>query len=149
MLPTQLSITLNLRFRPNTKRQGKLAPLLPFRLLQKLTVGFGLLLGFRFGLRRIKLGVLAPESVDATGGVDQLLSAGEKRMTGRANVEGKGLADGRASLKLVPASTLDHHLDILGMNLWFHLNHTPKLNHISCILYSESPLLASDSFVQV
>jgi hypothetical protein len=71
-----------LAFQPKYKMAGVDFATPAILLLSELAIGFGLLLGFRFGLCRIKFGVLAPESVDATGGVDQLLSAGEKRMTG-------------------------------------------------------------------
>ena len=67
------------------------------------------------------VGVFLSEALDATGGVNQLLLASEKRMAARADFHAQHVAlDGRASLKGVAASTVHCNGVIVGMNTGFH-----------------------------
>ena len=67
------------------------------------------------------VGVLLGEALDATGGVNQLLLAGEEGMAVRADFHAQHVAlDGRASLKRVAASAVHRNGMIVGVNTGFH-----------------------------
>jgi hypothetical protein len=84
-------------------------------LLDLLGASLGLL-----GFCLVGLSVLAAEALDASGGIDQLLLAGEKRVAIRADFEVNIALMGGSGGKRVPAGA--HHADfvICGMNLLFH-----------------------------
>jgi hypothetical protein len=67
------------------------------------------------------VGVLLSESLDAPGGVDKLLFAGEKGMTTRANFHPQRVAFyGRTRRESVPAGAMHGNSVIVGMNSGFH-----------------------------
>jgi|GEM_PF-4167601 len=63
--------------------------------------------------------VLAVESFDATGGINQLLLAGEKRVTARTDLE-SDLRLGRTRLPRFTARTVNGGGNILWMNIRLH-----------------------------
>jgi hypothetical protein len=67
---------------------------------------------------------LLAESLDATGGVDELLLAGEKRMAGRANID-IDLRLGAAGDEFISTGALYRALDVAGMDFFFH-GRSPK-----------------------
>jgi hypothetical protein len=67
------------------------------------------------------VGVFLGEALNAAGGVNQLLLAGEKRMAVRADFHTQHVAlDGRAGLKRVAAGAVHRNGMIVGMNTGFH-----------------------------
>jgi len=67
------------------------------------------------------VGVFLGESLDAPGGVDQLLFAGEKGMATRANFHSQRVAlDGRTRRESVPAGAMHGNSVIVGVNAGFH-----------------------------
>jgi len=73
-------------------------------------------------LRRLtSLFILAAEALDASGGVDQLLFAGEKRVAVGADFQMDIALMRRSGGKRVPASAHDADFVVCGMNLFFHL----------------------------
>ena len=85
---------------------------LPRELLRVVSGDLGLL-----GIRR---GELATEALDAAGGVDQLLLAGEERVAGRADFNDDRALVGRTRVELVAAGALYVRIGVSGMNscLW-------------------------------
>jgi hypothetical protein len=78
--------------------------------------GFG---GFDFGGG---VGVLFGEAFDAASSVNQLLFAGEERVAIGADFDVELLAfDGRASLEIIAAGTVDCYGVIVGVNTGFHV----------------------------
>jgi hypothetical protein len=67
------------------------------------------------------------ETLHATGGIDQFLLSGEKRMAGRADF-GRYLRLGRASLEAVAAETLHSHFIVLGVYSFFHFGPPQRPN---------------------
>src|SRR4051794_2481954 len=61
----------------------------------------------------------APESLDASAGVDELLLAGVERMAGRTDLDVE-LGLGRARVELVPARAPDVREDVVGMDSGLH-----------------------------
>src|SRR5262249_42089321 len=80
-----------------------------------------LLGGFsRFALRG---GVLLLKALDAAGGIDQLLLAGEERVAIRANFYAQHVAfDGRSRLEVVTAGAVNGDGMIVGVNTGFHVS---------------------------
>jgi hypothetical protein len=74
----------------------------------------------------LKFLVLLAEPFDPTGGVDQFLFSGKKRMAFGTNFDPDILL-GRPGCDLVTASTLDGRLKIVGMDVCFHINFNPLL----------------------
>jgi hypothetical protein len=67
------------------------------------------------------IGVFFGESLDASGGVDKLLFAGEKGMTAGANFHSQRVAlYGRTRRESVPAGAMHSNWMIVGMNAGFH-----------------------------
>jgi hypothetical protein len=67
------------------------------------------------------VGVFLGESLDAPGGVDQFLLAGEKGMATRANFYSQRVAlDGRTRRESVPAGAMHGNSVIVGVNAGFH-----------------------------
>jgi hypothetical protein len=77
-----------------------------------------------FALGSVALGVLAAETLDAAGGVNQLLLAGEERMTGGANFHVDVALVGGTGEKRIAAGAMDAHFLVSGMDGCFHK--TPK-----------------------
>jgi len=87
--------------------------------LQKLLLGGFDLCGFDFGSG---VGVLFGETLDAAGGVNQLLLAGEERVAASADVDVQLVAlYSRASGEIVAAGAMHRDGVIVGMNTGFHL----------------------------
>jgi hypothetical protein len=63
--------------------------------------------------------VTLPESLNATGSVDQFLFAGEERVTGRTDF-GINLRFGRTGFKGVTAETLDSNIYIFRVDSFSH-----------------------------
>src|SRR6184192_1025266 len=75
------------------------------------------------------VGVFLGEALDAAGGVNQLLLAGEERVAIRADFDIQPVAlDGRTSREIVAACAMHGYGVIVGVNAGFH----------------EAPFLASD-----
>ena len=73
--------------------------------------------------RRLGSGLLAiapVKSIHASGGIDQLLLAGEKRVTGGANLDVQIVFSRRARLKSFATCAGDGYLIIFGVNCRFH-----------------------------
>jgi len=107
------------RVRPKQEgdRQECLSHSVRLHLVAKLLFcgGFG---GFDFGGG---VGVLFGEALDAAGGVNQLLFAGEEGVAIGADFDVEALAfNGRASLEIVAAGAVDCYGVIIGMNTGFH-----------------------------
>ncbi len=79
--------------------------------------------GFRFGGGGFGggVGVLLGEALDAAGGVNEFLLAGEERMAIRADFNAQHVAfDGRARLERMAAGAVHRHGMIIGVNTGFH-----------------------------
>src|ERR1700731_161076 len=86
--------------------------------LQNLLLGGFDFCGFDFGS---SVGVLLGEALDAAGGVNQLLLAGEEGMAIRADFDVQLVAlDGRTGREIVPAGAMHRYSVIVGMNTGFH-----------------------------
>src|SRR5690348_6658330 len=73
------------------------------------------------GLSGLSVGVFLLEALDAAGGVDEFLLAGEKRMAAGADFDTQHVAlDGGTSLEGMAASAMDGHFVIVGVNTGFH-----------------------------
>ncbi len=68
------------------------------------------------------LAIALVESIDASGGIDQLLFTRKERVTGRANFDVQIALLGRASLKGLAASAANVNFDVFWVNSWFHLS---------------------------
>ena len=64
--------------------------------------------------------VLAAELVDSPAGIDDLLLARVKRMTGRAHLDQKVFAERRTRREFVAATTSDLYIAVVRMNVGFH-----------------------------
>ena len=69
---------------------------------------------------RLEFGVFLLELLDAAGGIDQFLLAGEIGMAMGADFDRKILRVGGISPNLVPARAGDDHIMQLRMNFLFH-----------------------------
>ncbi len=67
------------------------------------------------------LAIALVESIYASGGVDQLLFAGEERVSSRANFDVQVALLGRAGLECIAASAGNSYIDVFWVNSWFHL----------------------------
>src|SRR3984893_1262418 len=86
--------------------------------LQNLLLGGFDFCGFDFGS---SVGVLFGEALDAAGGVNELLLAGEEGMAIRADFDIQPVAlDGRTSREVVAAGAVHRYGMIGGMNSGFH-----------------------------
>ena len=79
-------------------------------------------------LRRFGFGVFAAEALDAAGGVDQLLLAGEEWMAARADFNADVALMGGAGHKRIAARAVHTDFVIGRMNCCFHNSFTPGLN---------------------
>jgi hypothetical protein len=68
------------------------------------------------------------ETLNAAGGINQLLFAGEKRMAGGTEFQ-PDIGLGGTGFKLVAAGAADRNGVVLGMDSFFH--HQPQKNHIA------------------
>jgi hypothetical protein len=67
------------------------------------------------------VGVLLGEALDAAGGVNELLLAGEEGMAARADFDIQPVAlDGRTGREIVAAGAMYRYGVIVGMNTGFH-----------------------------
>jgi hypothetical protein len=66
------------------------------------------------------LAVLLPEAFNTASGVDNLLLAGIKRVTGRTNFNVKRLAIGGAGRENIATATGDVDFDVVRVNSFFH-----------------------------
>ena len=86
--------------------------------LQKILFGGFDFCGFHFGSG---VGVLLGEALDAAGGVNELLLAGEEGMAVRADFDVQPVAlDGRSSGEIVAAGAVHRYGVIVGVNTGFH-----------------------------
>jgi len=86
--------------------------------LQNLLLGGFDFCGFHFGS---SVGVLFGEALDAAGGVNELLLAGEEGMAVRADFDTQPVAlDGRTSGEIVAAGAMHRYGVIVGVNTGFH-----------------------------
>ena len=69
------------------------------------------------------LAVTLVETIHASGGIDQLLFAGEERVASRANFDVQVALLGRARLERLAASAGNIYFDVFWVNSWFHLRH--------------------------
>jgi hypothetical protein len=94
-------------------------------------------------LRGLCLGVFPAEALHASGGIDELLLAGEKRMAIRANFHRDVALMGRAGHKCITARAVHAHFVVCGMNSCFHrisafrptvrpVNHCESLDSTGC-----------------
>ena len=81
-----------------------------------------LLLGGGFGFSRVALGVLAAETLDAAGGVHELLLAGKEGMAGSADFYADVALVGGASNKCVTAGAMHADFAVAGMDGCFHVS---------------------------
>jgi len=67
------------------------------------------------------VGVLLLKTLNAAGGVDELLFAGEKRVAARADFDAQHVAlDGRARLESISAGTVHSDGMVVGVDTGFH-----------------------------
>ena len=77
--------------------------------------------GGGFGFSRVALGVLAAEALHASGGVHELLLAGEEGMAGGADFYADVALVSRACGKRVSAGAMHSDLVVAGMDSCFHV----------------------------
>jgi hypothetical protein len=78
------------------------------------------------------------EAIDASRSIDQLLLAGEKRMTSRADFNVQIAFFGRARLKGFAAGAGNRDLAIFRVNLWFHYSLDPHYRQLNAT-FSNKP----------
>ena len=71
------------------------------------------------------------EAIDASRSINQLLLAGEKWMTSRADFNVQIAFFGRARLKGFAAGAGNRYLAIFRMNLWFHYSPDPHYRQLN------------------
>jgi hypothetical protein len=76
--------------------------------------------------------VLSVKPFDAAGSVDQLLLAGEERVTFRTYFQ-VNLCFSRTGPECFTARALHHRINVVGVNVCFHLS-PPKSIHDGCAL---------------
>jgi len=81
-----------------------------------------LLLGGGFGLPGVAFGVLAAETLDAAGGVHELLLAGKEGMAGGADFYADIALVGGAGGERVTAGAMHADLAVAGMDGCFHVS---------------------------
>ena len=81
-----------------------------------------LLFGGGFGFSGVALGVLSAETLDAAGGVHELLLAGKEGMAGGADFYADVALVGGPGSKGVTAGAMDPDLVVAGMDGCFHVN---------------------------
>src|SRR5271156_3995025 len=91
------------------------------------------LLGGGLSLAGVGLGELAAEALDAAGGVDQLLLAGEEGVAGGADFENDVALVRGAGGGAVAAGALDRDFVVLRMNSLFRHGDFPFLARISSV----------------
>ena len=67
------------------------------------------------------LAIATIESIYSSGGVNQLLLAGEKWVTGGANLDVQIIFPRRAGLKSFATCAANGYFFIFGVDSWFHL----------------------------
>lgn len=72
------------------------------------------------GVRRIAALITTVKAVNATGGINQFLFSGKKRMTFRADFDAQ-IAARRTGFKIIPARASDGYFFIFRMYFRFHL----------------------------
>ena len=81
-----------------------------------------LLLGGCFGFSCVALGVFAAETLDAAGGVHELLLAGKEGMAGGADFHADVAFVGGAGDKCVTAGAMHADFAVAGMDGCFHVS---------------------------
>src|ERR1039458_8341792 len=81
-----------------------------------------LLFGGGFGFSRVALGVLAAETLDAAGGVHELLLAGKEGMAGGADFYADVALVGGAGDECVTAGAMHADFAVAGMDGCFHVS---------------------------
>jgi len=100
------------------KKKGTARNGCPTRACVRLLLGGFDFCGFDLGS---SVGVLLGEALDAAGGVNQLLLAGEEGMAARADFDIQLVAlDGRTSREIVAAGAVHRYGVIVGVNTGFH-----------------------------
>ncbi len=79
-----------------------------------------LLFGGCFGFSRVALSILAPEALNAAGGVHELLLTGKEGMTRGTNLYANVALVGGAGDKCVTAGAMYANLVVAGMDGCFH-----------------------------
>ena len=67
------------------------------------------------------LAIALVEAIDASRGIDQLLFAGEERVTRRANFDVQVALFSGARLERLAAGAGNSYIDVFWVNSWFHL----------------------------
>src|SRR6267378_1846928 len=104
--------------RPHTK----VKPPARGRLSRSRVSAGNLLLGGCFGFSRVALSVLAPETLDAAGGIHELLLAGKERMASGADFHTDVALMGGAGDKRVTTGAMNSDLVVAGMDGCFHVS---------------------------
>jgi len=81
-----------------------------------------LLFGGGFGFSGVALRVLSAETLDAAGGVHELLLAGKEGMAGGADFYADVALVGGAGDECVPTGAMHADLVVAGMDGCFHVN---------------------------
>ena len=81
-----------------------------------------LLLGGGFGFSRVAFSVLAAETLDAAGGVHELLLAGKEGVAGGADFHSDVAFVGGAGDKCVTAGAVHADFAVAGMDGCFHVS---------------------------
>jgi hypothetical protein len=91
--------------------------------------------------------VFLPEPLNPSGGVNQLLLAGEEGVAGRANFH-LYIFNGGTGLDYVPAGAGDFGHLVLGMNLLFHVKTSCVAQPLTVagVLHSKTPTRKSERF---
>jgi len=106
------------RAKRSLRRSGGLGKPKKCRLLCGGLCGFGGSGGF--GLAGVALGVLAAEALDATGGVHELLFAGEEGVAGGADFDADVALVGGTGHKCVAAGAVHAGFVVSRMDGWLH-----------------------------
>src|SRR5450759_515722 len=85
------------------------------------------LLGGGLGFSRVALGVLAAETLDAAGGVHELLLAGKEGVAGGANFYADVALVGGTGDECVAAGAMHADLTVVGMDGCFHVSSETSL----------------------
>ncbi len=84
------------------------------------------------------LAITFVESIHASGRVNQLLLAGEKRVASRADFNVQVAFFGRTRLKSFAAGAGNSDLAILWMNLWFHCSLDPHYRQLNALFSKQT-----------
>src|SRR6266852_7241143 len=94
-----------------------------------------------WGLGRGLLAIAPIESIDAAGGVDQLLLARKERMAGRADFHVQFAFTSRTRLESLATGTGHCYLIVFRMNSGFHFFLTLYSSHFVCVI--KQPMIRS------